>query len=76
MTAYASVNTAVEALKSGAYDYLTKPLDIDELKILIAKALRFRQLEEENRYRKTYDNANRETAPNSIASIPIERQQN
>ncbi|MFC1857975.1 sigma-54-dependent transcriptional regulator [Thermodesulfobacteriota bacterium] len=52
MTAYASVNTAVEALKSGAYDYLTKPLDIDELKILIAKALRFRQLEEENRYLK------------------------
>jgi two-component system, NtrC family, response regulator HydG len=49
MTAYASVDTAVDALKSGAYDYLTKPLDIDELKILVAKALRFQQLEEENR---------------------------
>jgi two-component system response regulator HydG len=48
MTAYASVNTAVEALKSGAYDYLTKPLDIDELKILVSKALRHRQLEQEN----------------------------
>ena len=48
MTAYASVSTAVEALKSGAYDYLTKPLDIDQLKILIAKALHHQKLEEEN----------------------------
>ena len=52
MTAYASVSTAVDALKSGAYDYLTKPLDIDELKILIDKALRHRQLEQENKYLK------------------------
>ncbi|MBW2090198.1 MAG: sigma-54-dependent Fis family transcriptional regulator [Deltaproteobacteria bacterium] len=50
MTAYASVSTAVEALKSGAYDYLTKPLDIDELKILINKALAHKQLEKENIY--------------------------
>jgi len=42
MTAYASVGTAVDALKSGAYDYLTKPLDIDE------KTLRHQQLEQEN----------------------------
>jgi two-component system response regulator HydG len=48
MTAYASVSTAVEALKSGAYDYLTKPLDIDELKILVTKALHHQKLEEEN----------------------------
>lgn len=48
MTAYASVSTAVDALKSGAYDYLTKPLDIDELKILVHKALRHQQLEQEN----------------------------
>jgi two-component system response regulator HydG len=44
MTAYASVDSAVDALKSGAYDYLTKPLDIDELKILVGKALRFHQI--------------------------------
>ncbi len=50
MTAYASVSTAVDALKSGAYDYLTKPLDIEELKILVGKALRQRQLEQENVY--------------------------
>jgi two-component system, NtrC family, response regulator HydG len=49
MTAYASVNTAIDALKSGAYDYLTKPLEIDELKILVSKALRHFQLEQENR---------------------------
>ena len=52
MTAYASVDTAVEALKADAYDYLTKPLDIEELKILVAKALRFHQLEQENVYLK------------------------
>jgi two-component system response regulator HydG len=48
MTAYASVKTAVEALKSGAYDYLTKPLDMDELKILIRKALNYYHLQKEN----------------------------
>jgi two-component system response regulator HydG len=52
MTAYASVNTAVDALKSGAYDYLTKPLDIEELKILVEKALHHRKLEQENVYLK------------------------
>jgi two-component system response regulator HydG len=52
MTAYASVDTAVNALKSGAYDYLTKPLDIDELKILVQKTLRYHQLEKENIYLK------------------------
>ena len=48
MTAYASVKTAVEALKTGAYDYLTKPLDIDELKILVEKGLEHYRLREEN----------------------------
>jgi two-component system response regulator HydG len=52
MTAYASVSTAVEALKSGAYDYLTKPIDIEELKILVDKVLRHHQLEQENLYLK------------------------
>lgn len=48
MTAYASIKTAVAALKSGAYDYLTKPLDIEELKILVQKALEHYRLHEEN----------------------------
>ncbi len=48
MTAYASVKTAVEALKAGAFDYVTKPLDIEELKILIEKALDHYHLRAEN----------------------------
>jgi two-component system, NtrC family, response regulator HydG len=50
MTAYASVDSAIQALKTGAYDYLTKPLDLDELKILLQKALQHDQLVQENRY--------------------------
>jgi two-component system, NtrC family, response regulator HydG len=48
MTAYASVGTAVGAFKAGAADYLAKPVDIDELKILIEKVLHHHRLEQEN----------------------------
>jgi len=48
MTAYATVKTAVEALKAGAFEYLAKPLDIEELKILVQKALEYYRLREEN----------------------------
>ena len=48
MTAYASVETAVEALQSGAHDYLTKPLDIEELRIKVQQSLEFWRLKEEN----------------------------
>jgi two-component system response regulator HydG len=50
MTAYASVETAVKALKEGAYDYLTKPLDFDELKLIIERATEHSRLREENRH--------------------------
>ena len=40
MTAYGSVDAAVEAMKRGAYDFVTKPLNIDKLEILINRALR------------------------------------
>jgi len=49
MTAYSSVESAVEALKTGAYDYMTKPLDFDELKITISRAMDHTRLREENR---------------------------
>jgi two-component system response regulator HydG len=49
MTAYASVETAVDALKKGAYDYLTKPLDFDELQLAIGRAMEHSHLREENR---------------------------
>jgi two-component system, NtrC family, response regulator HydG len=52
MTAYSSISTAVRAMKAGAYDYLTKPLDIDELKMLVTKALRHHHLEKENLFLK------------------------
>lgn len=48
MTAYGSVETAVEAMKRGAFDFLTKPLNLGKLEILIKRALRSRDLEEEN----------------------------
>jgi DNA-binding NtrC family response regulator len=47
MTAYGSVDAAVEAMKRGAYDFVTKPLNLDKLEILIRRALRSRQTEEE-----------------------------
>ena len=48
MTAYSSVQSAVEAMKAGAYDYLTKPLDFDELKLTIERALEHTRLKHEN----------------------------
>jgi len=49
MTAFSSVETAVDALKKGAYDYLTKPLDFDKLKLTIERAMEHVTLREENR---------------------------
>src|SRR6476620_5791541 len=49
MTAYGSVDTAVAAMKRGAYDFVTKPLNLDKVEMLIARALGSRRLEQENR---------------------------
>ncbi|MBU1169378.1 MAG: sigma-54 dependent transcriptional regulator [Proteobacteria bacterium] len=49
MTAYSSIETAVDALKNGAYDYLTKPLDFEKLKLTIKRATEHFDLKEENR---------------------------
>ncbi len=49
MTAYASVQTAVEALKLGAFDYLIKPLDLDEVKLTLIKTLDYHKLKTENK---------------------------
>jgi two-component system, NtrC family, response regulator AtoC len=49
MTAYGSVDTAVEAMKRGAYDFVTKPLNLDKVEMLISRALQGRKLEQENR---------------------------
>src|SRR6266849_6051686 len=48
MTAYGTTETAVAALKLGAQDYLVKPFDVEELKIVVRKTLDSQQLQEEN----------------------------
>jgi len=48
MTAYGTVKTAVEAVKSGAYDFLTKPFELDEMRLQIKKVLELQQLTQEN----------------------------
>lgn len=48
ITAYASVDTAIEAMKAGAYDYFTKPFNVDDIKIHMKRALEWRRLEREN----------------------------
>lgn len=48
MTAYSNVESAVEAIKAGAYDYLTKPLDFDTLQLTLARALEHTSLKSEN----------------------------
>jgi DNA-binding NtrC family response regulator len=49
MTAYGTVNTAVEAMKSGASDYVLKPFSLDEMKLIIRRALDVHRLQQENR---------------------------
>jgi DNA-binding NtrC family response regulator len=49
LTAYGSVETAVEAMKQGAYDVLTKPVNLEHIEMLIARALHTRAVEAENR---------------------------
>src|SRR6201993_4403685 len=64
MTGYASVETAVTALKNGAYDYVSKPLDPDEIAHLVKKALAHRRAEKENvRLRETVAEA---TSPGEL----------
>ncbi len=48
ITAHTSTKSAVEALKAGAHDYIAKPFDIDELKIIVSKAVERKELEDEN----------------------------
>ncbi len=52
ITATKTVKTAVEAMKLGAYDYVTKPFDIDELRLIINRSLSTKALEQEVKYRR------------------------
>ena len=73
MTAYSSIEIAVEAIKKGAYDYLTKPLDFDKLRLTIERAAEHVQLKEENRQLK--ENLGRHFDDrNIIGSHPLMKQ--
>ena len=50
MTAYSTVSTAVEAMKLGAYDYITKPFDNEEMLIVLKRVEEFRNAKEENKF--------------------------
>jgi len=49
ITAFGAIDTAIEAMKLGAYDYITKPFNRDQLKLVVKKALELQGLSEENR---------------------------
>ncbi len=53
MTAYASAETAVTAMKKGAYDYISKPFKIEDIQLVVKNALEKKKLTEENRFLKT-----------------------
>ncbi|MBI2561031.1 MAG: response regulator, partial [candidate division NC10 bacterium] len=49
VTAFGSIETAIQAIRQGAYDYVTKPFALEEISLLVRKALEDRRLREENR---------------------------
>jgi len=64
LTAYGTVETAVEAMKRGAFDYVLRPFDVDALEAVVRKALEMRQYRLENRYL-------REQVQDALASAPL-----
>ena len=53
MTAYASAETAVEAMKKGAYDYISKPFNVEDLQLTVKNAIEKKTLADQNQYLKT-----------------------
>ncbi|NLE67312.1 MAG: sigma-54-dependent Fis family transcriptional regulator, partial [Lentisphaerae bacterium] len=72
ITGYGSVETAVEALKFGAFDYITKPFKVDELLITVKRALEYNQVISENVSLKAQLNS-RYRLKNIIAESPSMR---
>jgi DNA-binding NtrC family response regulator len=63
LTAFGSVDTAVEAMKHGAFDYLTKPVNLDEMHVIVERALEHNRLVRENTMlRKAFDQRVRATS--------------
>ena len=72
MTAHASVASAVEAMKLGASDYLTKPVDLEELRVVVDKAVAHLRMRRELTYLKARDAANGHAAEILGESPPIQ----
>lgn len=71
LTAYGNVNSAVIAMKHGAFDYLTKPADNEELKAVMAKALDYSRLVDENEKLKSAAGATEQMIGNSQAMLHV-----
>ena len=69
LTAYGSVPSAVAAMREGAFDYITKPFDNDELRAIVDRALALTRLERENRYLRQ-EVASRYTPESMVAESP------
>jgi DNA-binding NtrC family response regulator len=73
LTAYGSVPSAVAAMREGAFDYVTKPFDNDELRAVVARALELGRLERENRWLRQ-EVASRYTPDAVVAESPRARE--
>lgn len=72
MTAYSSVDAAVEAIKHGAYDYLTKPLDFDRLRLTLERAVDRKEVEEKKQEKQQVPVAEAVTTSSIIGtSLPM-----
>ena len=70
MTAYSSVDDAVEAMKHGAHDYLTKPLDFDRLRLTLTRALDHHQVEEKRQQVQAGENKGHPLRSSIIGNSP------
>ena len=69
VTGYGTVQSAVQAMKNGAYDYVTKPFSVDELKLLLERVATHLKLKSENRSSARRSNRSRDSAA-SLAAPP------
>src|SRR5512142_867280 len=70
VTAFATTENAIQAMKLGAYDYVLKPFKVDELKLVVEKALEHRALVQENRVLRHRVGRPRLVAPELIGKSP------
>ena len=74
MTAYAAVETAVDALRLGAFDYVIKPFDLTDLKLLISRALQLQEMKQEiNLLHSAYRRGRRHREGSGGAGNPLQQ---